>query len=94
MMTFILPSPQLSSTTPCPVLQHALQYAVPRRRTHSPQDQARAVQPTAARAQQAARLLGELRMLMRQRRGNALLGRCLRLGARHSACLVHLGQIC
>jgi hypothetical protein len=47
--------------------------------------------PSAARARQAARLLHKLRALERQRRGNALLGRCLRLGARLSARLVHLG---
>jgi len=46
---------------------------------------------SAGRAQQAARLLDKLRALERQRRGNALLGRCLRLGARLSARLVHLG---
>ncbi len=46
---------------------------------------------SAARAQQAARLLDKLRALERQRRGKALLGRCLRLGARLSARLVHLG---
>jgi hypothetical protein len=53
---------------------------------HSLPDQARAVQPTAAHAQQAARLLGELCALARQRRGEALLSCCLhlieRLGAR------------
>ena len=46
---------------------------------------------SAGRAQQAARLLDKLRALERQRRGKALLGRCLRLGARLSARLVHLG---
>ncbi len=49
-------------------------------------DQAWAVQPAAAHARQAARLLGELRALARQRRGEALLGCSLhlikRLGAR------------
>jgi len=58
------------------------------------------VQPTAAHAQQAARLLGKLRAPMRQRLGQALLGCRLRLGARLSACLsarigarsVHLGR--
>jgi len=47
--------------------------------------------PVAAHAQQAARLLVKLRALERQRRGDALLGRRLRLGARLSARLVHLG---
>jgi len=47
--------------------------------------------PVAAHAQPAARLLVKLRALERQRRGDALLGRCLRLGARLSARLVHLG---
>ncbi len=41
-------------------------------------------------ARQAARLLGELRALMRQRGGEALLGCRLRLSARLYACLVHL----
>jgi len=45
----------------------------------------------AAHAQPAARLLVELRALERQRCGNALLGRYLRLGARLSPSLVHLG---
>ncbi len=44
------------------------------------------------RVRQAARLLHKLRALERQRRGNALPGRCLRLGARISARLVHLGR--
>jgi hypothetical protein len=44
------------------------------------------------RARQAARLLHKLRALERQRCGNALLGRCLRLSARLGARLVHLGQ--
>ncbi len=47
--------------------------------------------PVAAHAQPAACLLDKLRALERQRRGNALLNRCLRLRARLSARLVHLG---
>ncbi len=47
--------------------------------------------PVAAHAQPAARLLVELRALERQRRGNALLGCCLRLGVRLNSTLVHLG---
>jgi len=38
-------------------------------------------------------LLVALRALERQRRGQALLGRRLRLSARLSACLVHLGRL-
>ena len=47
--------------------------------------------PSAARARQAARLLHKLCALMPQRRSKALLGRCLRLGARLGAYLVLLG---
>jgi hypothetical protein len=48
--------------------------------------------PSAARARQAARLLDKLCALERQRRDNALLGHFLRLSARLSARLVHLGR--
>jgi len=47
----------------------------------------------AARAQPAARLLDKLRTLLLQRRGRALLGRRLRLGARLGACLVYLSNV-
>jgi len=47
--------------------------------------------PVAAHAQQAARLLDKLRALERQRCGNTLISRCLRLIARLGARLVHLG---
>jgi len=49
--------------------------------------------PTAAHAQPAARLLDKLSSLMLERRGRALLGRCLRLGARLCACLVYLAKV-
>jgi len=54
---------------------------------------AQAVQPSASRAQLAARLLVELRALMRQRRGTALLGCCLHLIERFGACEQHLGTL-
>jgi len=89
---------QLSSTTPCPMLSHAEHVQPSRPQSiahtlciHSPPNQARALQPTAARAQQAARLLGELRALTRQRRGEALLGCRLHLIERLGACEQHLG---
>ena len=66
--------------------------AVPLCRTHSLQDQAQAMQPAAAHAQQTARLLGKLCALMRQRRGEALLG-CSHLSARLVACEHHLGRL-
>ncbi len=47
--------------------------------------------PVLAHAQPAARLLVKLHTLQRQRCGDALLSCCLRLGARLSECLVHLG---
>ncbi len=53
--------------------------------------QARALQPNAEHAQQTARLLGELRALARQRRGEALLGCRLHLVERLGACEQHLG---
>jgi len=49
--------------------------------------------PSATHARPAARLLHKLRPLERQRRGQALLGRCLRLGARLGARLLHLGRL-
>ncbi len=49
--------------------------------------------PTAAHAQPAARLLDKLSSLMLERCGRALLGRCLRLGARLCACLVYLAKV-
>jgi len=49
--------------------------------------------PIAAHAQPAARLLDKLRTLMLQRRGKVRLGCRLRLGARLSACLAHLGKL-
>jgi hypothetical protein len=56
------------------------------------QKQARAVRNCALPHKQIElHLLVELRALERQRRGNALLGRCLRLSARLSARSVHLG---
>jgi len=57
------------------------------------QNQARALQQSAAHARQAARLLGELRALARQRRGKALLGCCLHLIERLGACEEHLGTL-
>ncbi len=60
-------------------------------RTHLLQNQTQAVQPIAAHAQKAPRLLDQLRALKRQRRGDALLGRCLR-HARVGMRLVHLGR--
>ena len=56
-------------------------------------ERAQAVQPSATRARQAARLLDKLHTLLLQRRGGALLGRRLRLGARHGARLVHLSSV-
>jgi len=66
--------------------------AVPPCRTYSLQDQARAMQPAAAHAQQTARLLAELCALMRQRRGEALLG-CPHLSARLVASEQYLGRL-
>ncbi len=51
------------------------------------------MQPSALRARQAARLLDKLHTLLLQRRGGALLGRRLRLGARLGARLVHLSSV-
>jgi len=56
------------------------------------QNQAQALQPVAAHAQQAARLLVKPRALEGQRCGNALLGRCLH-HARLETRLVHLGTL-
>jgi hypothetical protein len=77
---------------PCAATRMACM-AVPRCRTLSLQNQARAVQPTAARAQQAARLLVRLCALTRQRRRQALLGCCLHRSARLRACLQHLSAL-
>ncbi len=55
---------------------------------HTPQNQARAV----LHKETELYLLVELRALERQRRGHALPGRCLRLGARLGARTVHLGR--
>jgi hypothetical protein len=57
------------------------------------QNQARALEQSAVHAQQAARLLGELCALMRQRRGKALLGCRLHLIERLGACEQHLGTL-
>jgi len=51
------------------------------------------MQPSASRARQAARLLVGLRALMRQPRCVALLGCCLHLIERLSACLQHLDAL-
>jgi len=51
------------------------------------------VAATAARAQQAARLLGDIRALERQRRGKALFGHRLHLVERLGACEQHLGAL-
>jgi hypothetical protein len=61
---------------------------------HSLPDQARAAQPAAAHAQEVARLLGKLRALARQRRGEALLSCCLHLIERLSARKQHLDAHC
>ncbi len=68
----------------CPVVSHALSVG---------QAEPRALQPAAAHAQQAARLLGELRALVRQRRGETLLGCRLYLVERLGACEQDLGAL-